>query len=226
VLSGAQTYVALDAVPFSSTHLDNRIVEEIYTLLLKNCPIPGDDEFPKVNPRLERYDFPIDILSISRQSLESNKKKLQSSIRYVAPMTNATALPDGSVDYLFSQAVMEHVSDIRDIYSNCYRVLKMGGIMSHSIDFKSHGKSTAWNGHWQYPAWLWRIVVGKRPFLINRQPLSSHLKVIEECGFEVLEVIPVIKKNSILRHRLASEFKNLNVRDLTTAGVFIIASKR
>lgn len=132
---------------------------------------------------------------------------------------------DESVDFLFLQAVMEYVTNVSGIYRNCPTMLRVGGIISHSIDFKSGGKSMAWNGHWRYLDWLWKIIVSRRPFPINREPLSSHLKAEQYNEFEALDFIPVLTKNTLSHKRLAVEFKQITEDEPSTSGAFIIARK-
>ncbi len=55
--------------------------------------------------------------------------------------------------------------------------------MSHQIDFKSAWAFHAWNGYRTCSDRLWEITLGRRPFMINRQPASVHLRLIQEAGF-------------------------------------------
>ena len=43
--------------------------------------------------------------------------------------------PDNSMDFIFSDAVLEHVDDIDQVASEMYRVLAPGGYASHGIGF-------------------------------------------------------------------------------------------
>jgi len=51
-------------------------------------------------------------------------------------------------DFIFSQAVLEHVFPLESTLSFFKKNLSEGGIMYHNIDFKSHGFSTLFNGHY------------------------------------------------------------------------------
>lgn len=247
LLTGVDRYFAVDAVSFSSSPVNVNVLEELEVLFSQRENIPDDDEFPKVNPKLENYTFPHAVLdsetlknTLSAKRLAELKQQLRAhapnpslhikprtspSINYIAPWHDSSLIEPDSVDFILSQAVMEHVDNLDNVYKNCSLWLKQGGIMSHQIDFKSHGKSTEWNGHWAYPDWIWQIIVGTRPFLINRQPLSSHLASIRSNGFEILNIIPVKSLNRLSRKQLATPFRGLSEEDLTTSGAAVIAKK-
>ena len=61
------------------------------------------------------------------------------SLRYAAPWRDASVMQPGSLDLIFSQAVMEHVDDLPATYAACRDWLRPGGLMSHQIDFRCHG---------------------------------------------------------------------------------------
>ena len=65
----------------------------------------------------------------------------RAQLEYFAPADAAmTALPDSSVDVVFSNSVLEHVSPaaLLPIMMESRRVLKPGGIMMHSVDCGDH----------------------------------------------------------------------------------------
>jgi hypothetical protein len=66
LISGCEKYFALDIVEFADTDRNLKIFDDLVELFRKKEPVPGLDEFPEVKPRLERYDFPGDILDESR----------------------------------------------------------------------------------------------------------------------------------------------------------------
>jgi hypothetical protein len=63
---------------------------------------------------------------------------------------------------VFSQAVFEHVVDLRGTYEALRRWLKPGGVMSHQIDFKAHGTAKRWDGHWAYSDFIWKLLVRRQ----------------------------------------------------------------
>ena len=153
-----------------------------------------------------------------------NKNNIQ--ISYFVPWYDPKVIKEESIDMIYSQAVMEHVNDLAYTYEQLYRWLKPGGFMSHEIDFRSHGTAKDWNGHWAYSDFVWKLIKGKRPYLINRQPLSTHINLLEKFGFEVVCDMKTKDSSGIERKVLASRFKNMFDDDLTTSTAFIQAVKK
>ncbi len=240
LLSGVQRYIALDVVAHAAPERNLAVFDELAVLFRDRAPVPDDAEFPQVHPQLGGYDFPAHILDAGRLQRALTPARLQKIredlaslydpaegvfVNYICPWLEADAVQAGSVDLVFSQAVLEHVDDIRFTYRACHRWLKPGGVMSHQIDFKSHGITDAWNGQWGYPDWLWTITRGKKPYFINREPLSAHLAAIQEAGFEIVRVLPVRREGGLRRRELAGRFRSLSDDDLSTASAHILARK-
>lgn len=242
MLSGADKYFALDIVRYALKDKNIEVFNELVSLFRRREAIPGEDEFPRIKPYLDSYDFPDYILTQSRldKALESSRVDAireillrrgercssQIEISYFVPWHDFNIIKEGSVDMVYSQAVLEHVDDILGAYKALYNWLRPGGFMSHQIDFKSHGTSSQWNGHWMYSDTIWRTIKGRRPYLLNRQPHSKHIKSIEECNFEII-CDSKIRKDSRLSHKeISSCFADISNEDLVTSGAFIQAVKR
>jgi SAM-dependent methyltransferase len=237
LLSGAEKYFALDLVPYSDLERNLEIFEELIAMFARRLPIPDESEFPLLYPKLDRYDFPqhligerrlADALAPARvAAIRTSIKRSQadgSMVSYKAPWNAPGVIDDGSVDFIFSQAVLEHVDDLEGAYAAMCRWLKPGGIMSHQIDFKCHGKANSWNGHWTYTDIVWRIMVGRRLYLLNRQPHSVHVELIERSGFRILDDTVFRSVCDLRREQLAPRFRELSNDDLTTSGAFIVAA--
>jgi len=249
ILSGFKRYFALDIYDRTDREMNKRILSGLLTLVRNRADIPDVDEFPSISPLINSNKFPKSILkddiinsilhkvetitkclvysieniNIDNADADTNVNRLQSFI----PWTEESIIEPSSVDLLLSQAVLEHVSDIHFVYRSCYKWLKPKGIMSHDIDFRSHGTSDKWNGHWAYSDLVWPIVRKKRPYLItNRLPLSSHLMAIKSAGFEIVEIIPMHNKNGIQRHHLSKRFRHISDEDMVTESAYILAVKR
>lgn len=242
LISGADKYYAFDVVEYASNKRNIEIFDELVDLFKEKENIPGETEFPEVKPFLESYEFPKHILTdehlnkaLKQDRMEAirkalsnlggpNKNKIQ--ISYVVPWNDSRIIREGSVDMIYSQAVLEHVENLSDTYGILYRWLKPGGFMSHQIDFRCHGTAKEWNGHWAYSDLVWKLIKGKRPYLLNRQPHSVHIDFLQGCGFKVVCDIKVKNTIGIKRKNLSSRFKNLSDDDLTTSGAFIQSLKR
>src|SRR5262249_38307365 len=143
-------------------------------------------------------------------------------IEYIAPWNDPAVIRMASVDFLFSQAVLEHIDDGEGAYGAMRAWMRPGGYLSHSIDVQSHGLTRSWNGQWTVSDTVWRIVRGRISYLINRQPVSCHLALLAKNGFEV---VGIDRRSGHLEttFRPAKRFRGLNLDDLSTSGAFIQA---
>jgi SAM-dependent methyltransferase len=204
--------------------------------------IPDDSEFPLVSPRLKSYDFPASLVSdeVLKSSLADERihaisnaltdgstsaSSAAAPVRYVAPWTRADILPSGAFDMIYSQAALEHVDQLDGIYEAMHGWLKPGGVMSHDIDLSHHRIGPFWNSHWTYSPRAWRLIRGRRAWLINRQPHSKHIDAIRRTGFEIVADVSTRQAGGIDRADLAAEFQALSDDDLTTIECYVLAVK-
>ena len=129
-------------------------------------------------------------------------------------------------DVVFSQAVLEHVDGLEQVYSASSAILRRGGFASHAIDFKSHHFARGWNGHWTFSDREWAIVRGRRRYAINREPLSTHLRLIEATGLEIVNVQRTFRESAIARSELNARFRSISDEDLRTSSAVVQAVKR
>jgi SAM-dependent methyltransferase len=229
LLSGADYYYGLDALPLANLKRNLGVFEELVTLFAAKAEIPGDREFPGIKPKLASYQYPAEKLAAPdqdriariRASLEEPARS-GSMIHYMAPWWSPTVIERGAVDMIFSQAVLEHVEDLDTAYSAMHAWLAPGGWLSHQIDFRCHGTARQWNGHWAYGDTFWRVLRGRRAFLINREPHSTHLRLLKREGFEII-CDETATGQGIGRQRLAVRYRSLSDADLQTSGAFIQA---
>lgn len=235
LLSGANRYEALDVVPFASTDANLRVLEELVSLFGQRAPSPaqgfpdfwqymGDDRFP-------HHVLTKDVLaaSLAPERVDAIRRVLRGdrvdgiAINYRVPWTDDASVRPDSVDIVLSHSVMEHVVDIDAAYAAIARWLRPGGLMTHQIDFTSHGLSEQWNGYRGYPELLWKAILGKRPYLINRAPCSVHRELIDRYGFEVTCFLQNIRTDGIERAKLAESWRSISDDDLTCAGAYVQA---
>jgi len=238
LFTGSEKYFALDAVPYADLTCNLAVFDELLELFSRREPIPGPSEFPELNPVLSSYEFPGGILTSGRlmycldmrrlsaiRDAIRNPEKPNSMISYFAPWTDFYVVPEGELDMVFSQAVLEHVNDLSFLYAALFHWLKPGGFMSHRIDFRCHETASEWNGHWLYSDRVWSMIRGNRPFLINREPHSTHVRLIKENGFELVCDIPTRMPSHYLLCDFAPRFRGMTKEDRTTSGAFIQALK-
>lgn len=239
VLCGANEYYALDTKAHASLERNKQIFEELVIMFKNRETIPGATEFPAISPDLKEDSFPRHILTDDRLRIALHPDRIAAirkaltdaqnvsdiHITYIAPwQDNALHKVAGTLDMVFSQAVMEHVEQVEATYAALYHWLKPGGFMSHAIDYKSHGYTKDWYGHWTTSELTWKLIKGNRPYLINRLPHSSHTLAMQKVGFKILNELR--KKNTPLtRQKVANKFQTLSDDDLSTSGAFIQAIK-
>lgn len=238
ILSGVERYRAFDVVSHRHSERNLTVLDELITLFKARAAIPRTDEFPAVGPDLPSYDFPRHLLDDERIERNLRPERLarvrealrrcdspQSMIQYRAPWHTENAIERDSLDLVFSQAVLEHVDQLAQTYQAIYEWLRPNGYMSHQIDFKCHDSARQWNGHWTYSDLVWKIVRGKDTWLINREPHSTHIRLIRESGFRIVEDTRVERPSRIARSDLATRFKTITDEDLKTGDAFIQAVK-
>ena len=240
LLCGAEMYYGFEIVLYSDLASQCGILDEIAALLRQRAPIPDDREFPNVSPKLSDYRFPAHLLtdealaaSLAPERVEAIRRDLmepenerRAMIRYIAPWFEQGA-GDGICDFLFSQAVLEHVDELDNAYAAMARMLRPGGRMSHQIDLRSHSPSPYWNRQWGYGDRAWRRIRSVRPYYINREPLSTHLALLEKHGFalDLTRVKEPTGVKTLPRSRLAPRFRGVSDADMRACGVYLVAHK-
>lgn len=238
LLSGAERYNAIDVVQHASVDRNLTVLDELVALLREKADIPGEDEFPMVQPLLQSYRFPSQILTADRLRSALHPVRLErlraslvncsadeSFIKYRAPWFKTDVIKERSIDLIFSQAVLEHIDRLQEIYHAMKLWLAPNGYLSHAVDLKSHGSASEWNGHWTYSEFAWSVVRGKESWFINREPKSTHLRLLENEGFCIMCERTKRGTNKLLRGQLAQRFRGLSDDDLTAAGLFFQATQ-
>lgn len=240
ILSGAERYVALDAVRYADSTRNLEILEDLIVLFRNRAPIPDYVEFPLIQPPLSSYAFPSEVLTAARLEAALDPARLEAIraavahpganprdgglVCYSAPWT-AGMIDDAAVDLVFSQGVLQFVHDLRGVYTEMAGWLKPRGIMSHEIPFQSLGITAKWNGHWSCSDALWTLAVGRRRHATNREPHSTHIALLQGAGCQVVTDERIVRPSGISRAQLARRFRHLSDEDLTTSSALIQAVK-
>jgi hypothetical protein len=234
-LSGAQRYLALDALPHARTDRNLRIFDELVELFRARAPIPDDAEFPDVHPKLADYSFPADVLTDDVLSwalsphrvdrMRRDVRDLAGSVSYRPTWYDEEVSADEAVDLVVSQAVLEHVDALEDTYRAMFRWLRPGGVISHQIDFKCHATAERWNGHLAYSDLSWRLMRGKLPYFINRRLPADHLAAAASAGFSSVSLVRVLRDDGLPVAQLASRFRGVSELDAKSAGGFLQAMR-
>lgn len=240
MLSGASTYYALDVARYSNTDFNLKIFDQLVALFKARTGRPTKG-WPDYDRYLDENLFPSHILTekVLKAALTDERIGLirnalanpdaengQVTIRQMVPWSSHDVIEKGSVDLILSQSVLEHVVELESTYRALYLWLKPDGMMSHQIDFTSHRLSKEWNGYRACSETLWKMIFGKRRFLINRQPCSVHVDLMKKNGFKIVCHLKRHRKDGIPRSRLSSHWANISDDDLTCSATFIQAQKQ
>ncbi|MDB4881854.1 MAG: hypothetical protein JWL95_620 [Gemmatimonadetes bacterium] len=246
LLSGAERYIGLDVVDHASPEHDVLVLDELVRLFERRAPIPDDQQFPNLLPRLASYAFPERMFAddgprnirVDHDRVESIRAALLQRTRrlyddvplgYLTPW-HARAVDRDSIDLVITQAVLQDMahgdrsSKLADTFAAMTSWLRTGGVMSHQINFAFPG-GEPWNHHWRYSDAAWRVVRGNRPFFENRAPLSTYLDLCAKHGCEVVSVKRVVQQG-LPRDEVAPRFRDLPADDFDTASAHIVAVKR
>ena len=239
LLSGAERYHAFDVVCHAHVKRNLAVFDELVALFKARADICGPEEFPQVHPVLSSYAFPRHLLTDEHLAIALSDERLErirdsvrrqnapgSMISYRTRWFDERAIDRGSIDMLISQAVLEHIDDLPGTYRAMRLWLKPDGYTSHDVDFRAHSTARFWNGHWKYSDLVWKLIRGRRSYLLNREPYSTHVRLLAENGFAALGGQMTKAKPVIAREKLASRFRHLTDQDLSTPTAVIQAVPR
>ncbi len=235
LLSGSDHYYALDVMKYSNPEKNLEMLNDLVDLFRSKTPRnPGG--WPDINAYLDENLFPSHILTnelLSRSLSDKRINKIREAInqsgnndssitiKHIAPWSGSTAIEKDSIDLIISQSVMEHVNDIEVSYKAMATWIKPGGMMSHQIDLSAHKLTNKWNGYRQYSDLIWKMIVGNKPYLINREPCSRHLTLLEKNGFVELCCMKDYDEEGIERSLLSSRWQGISDDDLKCRGLFV-----
>src|SRR6516164_1896744 len=237
LLSGCERYFAFDVVRYAHAERNLKVFDELVTLFRARADIPANNEFPEIKPVLGTHGFPKILTekrlndALSEHRLDQIRKSIvntecqNSLIRYKVPWYEASIIEGESIDLIFSQAVLEHVDDLPNTYRAMRLWLKPSGYVSNQIDFRCHGTADEWNGHWRYSDLTWTLMRGGRAYFLNREPHSTHIRLLEKENFRIVCNKTVKSESKLPKNILARRFRLMSDGDLNTSGAFIQAVK-
>ena len=134
------------------------------------------------------------------------------------------SIPSKSVDFIFSQAVLEHIRrhEFHDTMVECRRILKDNGVCSHQVDLKDHLSGGLNNLRFSHSTWESDLWVNSN-FYTNRLRLSQIIDLMTQADFRV-DVTRVSRWDSpvIARSDLPADFAHLSDNDLSIKSFDIV----
>ena len=228
LIAGAEKYYALDLINSSNTERNLQVFDELVALFRRKAPIPSTGLQSRRFPDLDCYDYP-ELLEpdLAYTRIEAIRRDIAAKtgifVEVAAPWMHKSIVKPKSVDWIFSNSVLEHVNDVATVYRVLAQWLKPFGYVSHMIDFDSHGTMRQWNGHWAVSDFAWRALQGRLPYLLNRLPYSEHVRLAAEAGFSV--VLEKRNKNfdGLIPEQFQPRFRTITDEDARMRMVFQIS---
>lgn len=138
-----------------------------------------------------------------------------------------SSIETGTVDLIFSQAVLEHVRkhEFLDTMGECFRVLSFKGIASHRVDLKDHLGGSLNNLRFSDNIWESEFFVSSG-FYTNRIRFSEMITLFKDAGF-IVEICDVRRwqRLPVKRTSLSKSFLCFSDEDLTVSGFDVLLRK-
>jgi Methyltransferase domain len=141
-----------------------------------------------------------------------------------AGLESLRSIPDGSVDFAWSHAVLEHVDSnlFDETMHELRRVMRIDGTSSHRVDLEDHLAGSLNNlrftrARWESPLFK------KSGFYTNRLRCAEIVRSCEEAGFMV--DLPAVDRWDILpipQEELASPYRTLPYDELRIRGFGLV----
>ncbi|RRK34675.1 class I SAM-dependent methyltransferase [Schaedlerella arabinosiphila] len=161
------------------------------------------------------------------ETWKSYLKKIN-AVYSIDGMKGYKKVPDNSVDYCFSFAVLEHIR--KNIFSETiqeiYRFMREGGTSYHTVDFTDHMGGR--KNQLRFPESVWEDDIHYRmDNYTNRISCSAMCKMIRDVGFNDVKVkhTRVFKKLPIKREDISSDIGYISDDDLKIAMAIIVMKK-
>jgi SAM-dependent methyltransferase len=156
------------------------------------------------------------------------------NIHYHAPVDAAsTALPNESVDLVYSNTVLEHVPlpELRRLFAESYRILRPGGHITHLIDISDHfshsDPSITPINFLQFSEAAFSKFNTRFLFQNRLRPSAWH-QLISAYGFEIIHWRPTTDKESLQQlplMRLDKAFAGSAPEEICAVQIEVVARK-
>ncbi len=234
LIAGADRYYALDLTKRFSCKETLETFDQLVVLFQRRAPIPNDGWCARIFPFVDDLVCPDDIIGgeelsavLTTDRLSRLRRELTqqsgNAIQFIAPWQERVTEVIGKVDWIVSNSVLEHVDDLDSTYRAFASWSKSGTVMCHSIDYSSHTLTTIWNEHWRIGDTLWKLLRGKRHYLINRVPNERHLRYLARYKFKLIAQQKLRRVDGLIREEFSERFRNIHAEDSATHLAFLIS---
>ena len=137
-------------------------------------------------------------------------------------------IPDHSVDFVWSNAVCEHLrkEEFPAIFRELSRVLRPDGVQSHTVDLRDHLGGALNNLRFSESFWERKAIINGG-FYTNRIRCSEMIRLFQVAGFHV-ELVRVDRWESLptSRSKIAAAFQSWCDDELRISGFDVILRPR
>lgn len=171
--------------------------------------------------RLAGQGEAIHYLSVAEMLKKTNSAYL------IEGLESLRTIRDDTVDWIFSQAVLEHVAldEFQETISELYRIQKPRGISSHLIDLQDHLAHSI--NSLRFSNRVWESSYFRHSgFYTNRLRANQIVATFQESGYEILslhqDLWPTIP---LQRRKLHPNFAGISEDDLLIRGIDLLVRK-
>lgn len=139
-------------------------------------------------------------------------------------LASLAEIGDGTVDFVWSEAVLEHIrlQDFDEFTARTRQVMRGGGIASHRVDLQDHLGGSLNNLRFRESLWESRFM-SKSGFYTNRIRFSDMLSRLRHAGFEMLQLsVDSWEAPPLSRSALSAPYRNLTDKELAVSGFDIV----
>ncbi|WP_026606748.1 methyltransferase domain-containing protein [Methylocapsa acidiphila] len=137
-------------------------------------------------------------------------------------------IPDSSVDFCFSNAVLEHVrkSEFEALVVESRRIVKPGGVCVHRVDLKDHLGGGLNNLRFSETIWEHPLFQSSG-FYTNRIRFTEMISLFQQTGFQCdVPRVARWERLPIKRDALAERFRSMPDSELTVSGFDAVLRRR
>jgi hypothetical protein len=142
-------------------------------------------------------------------------------------LTGLKSIPSGSIDAIFSNAVLEHVrrSEFTATVRELFRIQRQGGVSSHQIDLRDHLGGALNSLRISHQRWE-SALFSQSGFYTNRLRCSEIRSIFTDVGWEILECNERRWPNQVTpRSALHADFQHFADEDLLVSGIRLVVRR-
>lgn len=206
---GAKSYTAVD-----KNKLIHKTPSSFYNVLLSHL-----EKFPEYINAQKAVD--------NLQQTDFNE-----NFRYIwDPRFSLQKLPSEKFNILVSQAVLEHLANVRETFRTLYYKLVSNAIMVHEVDLGAHTaliRRLDPLNHLRYSDMVWNLL--RFDGSPNRLRMTDYQNILDQLGFEEIETkqIIVLDKEYVKKSKphLSKKFRTYPDEDIETKSFHLLATKK